>query len=194
MKKALPILLAALMSLSQVTAQDSARQLFDGGMMMHTGFMSVNIPALEYQAEGLSSGMGGTLRFHIGKHLRVGGEGAISTMPQLDNGSYFRTSWGGVVADMRWTVGRWMPYAGMAAGGGKVSTLLVFDGDDGDWVSEPDAVLHNEKFLYINPYLGIEYALTRAMHLTARIDRIFPWENSHVPTGFRLYFGFIFAH
>lgn len=169
-------------------------KLFDGGMMLHVGAVSGHISDLNYTAKGLTTGIGGTLRFHLGRHLRVGGEGFVSILSQLDNDSYVRLGWGGAVVDAYWTMGRWTPYIGLTLGGGNATTLLVFDGSSDDWVSEPDAVLHSESFMFVDPYLGIEYALTEAVHLTLRADRLTPFSHPYIPTGPRLYFGFIFTH
>ena len=79
-------------------------------------------------------------------------------------------------------------------GGGNASTLLVFDGNDSDWTVEPNAVLHNEKYMLLNPYIDLEYALTDAVHLTLKADRLTPLTGEAVPTGVRIYLGFIFAH
>lgn len=175
-----------------ISAQE--KHLFDGGMMLHAGYLSGDIDALGYNAKGMTYGIGGVLRFHIGNHLRVGGEGYVSNLGQMGNGSYVRMGWGGIVADGCWSLGRWMPYAGLCVGGGNASTLLMFNGDDSDWAMEPNAVLHNEMFMFLNPYLGLEYALTDAVHLTLKADRLTPLAGEAVPTGVRLYLGFIFAH
>lgn len=172
----------------------SAQQLFDGGMMVHSGFLHTNIQTLNYDAKGATFGIGGVLRFHIGNHIRVGGEGYVSTLNQMGNGSYIRTGWGGMVVDSYWQLRRWMPYAGLCIGGGNASTLLVFNGDDSDWGAEPVAVLHNGTFMFLNPYIGIEYALTDAVHLTLKADRLSPINSKDIPVGPRLYLGFIFAH
>ena len=112
----------------------------------------------------------------------------------MGNGSYIRTGWGGMVVDSYWQLRRWMPYAGLCIGGGNASTLLVFNGDDSDWGAEPVAVLHNGTFMFLNPYIGIEYALTDAVHLTLKADRLSPINSKDIPVGPRLYLGFIFAH
>lgn len=59
------------------------KQLFDGEMMVHTGYLIDNIPALDYKASGMSFGFGGVLRFHVGNHVRLGGEGYVSTLPRI---------------------------------------------------------------------------------------------------------------
>lgn len=192
MKRGLLLITLMLGLHNGISAQE--QQLFDGGMMIHTGYLNGNIEAIDYNAKGMTYGIGGVLRFHISNWFRVGGEGYVSTLTQMDNGSYVRMGWGGIVADGCWCLGRWMPYAGLCIGGGSASTLLVFNGDDGDWTSEPNAVFHNEVFMLINPYIGIEYALTDAVHLTLKADCLTPVTGEAIPTGLRLYLGFIFAH
>ncbi len=187
------LLLAALLMLLH-TGASAQRQLFDGGMMVHTGYLDGNVAALDYSAKGMTFGIGGVLRFHIGDVLRVGFEGYVSTLGQMDNGSYVRTGWGGLVVDGCWHLGRWMPYAGLCVGGGRASSLLMFAGDDSDWTPEPNVVLHNEMFMLVNPYIGVEYSLTDAVHLTLKADRLTPLSGEAIPTGVRLYLGFIFAH
>ena len=167
---------------------------FDGGMMVHAGLMKASYTSVDFQDSGATFGMGGTLRFHLGKRLRVGGEGCVSTMKHLGNSSYSRMSWGGVVIDASWTLGRWKPYIGGSFGGGKCSTLLIFEGDDHDWIAEPNTVLHNESFFFLNPYAGIEFALTEAVHLTFKVDRLIPLKAIDMPQGIRCYLGFVFAH
>ena len=81
---------------SSVPCHAQERQRFDGGMMVHTGCLHGNIKALNYEAKGPTFGLGGVLRFHLGNHFRVGGEGYVSTMHQMGNGSYICTSWGGI--------------------------------------------------------------------------------------------------
>ena len=183
MKKSALILLLLIFAIS-LKAQK--KQLFDGGMMVHTGYLFDNIPALDYKASGMSFGLGGV--------LRLGGEGYVSTLPQKRNGSHVRMGWGGMVADFYWPIKRWAPYVGLCVGGGKTSTLLVLDGSDRDWEAETNAVVHKEPFFFVNPYLGVEFALTDAVHLTLKADHLFPFKAEAVPAGVRVYFGFVFAH
>lgn len=181
-------------SLKSHAAGESQPQLFDGGMMVHTGYLSGRVEPLNYQASGYPFGIGGVLRFRVGSHLRVGTEGYVSTLGQLNNGSYLRMGWGGLLADIRWPARRIVPYAGLCLGGGKTTTLLMFDGSASDWKPETRAVLHSEPFMLVNPYFGIEYTLTTAVHITLKADRLVPLSGEAIPTGVRLYLGFIFAH
>lgn len=177
---------------SYAVAQE--KQLFDGGMMVHTGYLHGEINALEYKAAGATFGLGGVLRFHLGKHFRIGGEGYVSTLRQMHNGSYIRTGWGGFLADFYWRFGRWQPFAGLAVGGGKTNTLLLFEGSPDDWESETKAVMHRKGFCFVNPNVGVEFALTEAVHLTFKVDRLIPLTRAEMPNGVRFYFGVVFAH
>lgn len=174
--------------------QAQNHQRFDGGMMVHTGYLQNHFSVLDYDAQGMTFGLGGVLRFHLGNHFRVGGEGYVSTMKQMDNGSYIRTSWGGLLADAYWRFGRWQPYVGITVGGGKNSSLLMFEGSAEDWEAETDSFLHNESFFFVNPNIGVEFALTEAVHLTLKVDRLIPLSDIEMPTGVRCYLGFVFAH
>ena len=48
----------------------------------------------------------------------------------------------------------------------------------------------------LDPYVGIEYAVGKALRLTLRADWLlaFNKEGLNMPTGPRVYLGFIFAH
>ena len=48
---------------------------YDGGMMLHAGYVKTNVTPLDYKAEGITKGIGGAIRFHIGNHYRIGTEG-----------------------------------------------------------------------------------------------------------------------
>lgn len=167
---------------------------FDGGMMIHTGYLSATLPAQAYAASGMSFGIGGTMRFHVGKVVRIGGEGFISTLNLMGNGSYVRIGWGGVVAEARWQFGRWHPFAGATIGGGTAATLLVFDGEAEDWTAEPNTVFHSEGFMIADPHLGLEYALTERIMLTSRLSWLLPFREVDVPLGPRVFVGFAFRH
>lgn len=167
---------------------------FDGGMMLHTGYLSATLPAQSYTASGMPFGIGGTMRFHIGSVVRVGGEGFISTLNLMDNGSYVRIGWGGLVAEARWRLGRWQPFAGATVGGGTATTLLVFNGEADDWMAEPNTVFHSEGFMLADPHFGIEYALTERIVLTSRLSWLLPFRAVDVPLGPRLFVGFVFNH
>ena len=95
--------IAVLCLLLSVAATGQGKKLFrgfDGGMMVHTGYLSGKLDAIGYEAKGAPKGIGGVIRFHLGEHFRVGSEGYVSTLGQLGNGSYLKYGWGGLLADV----------------------------------------------------------------------------------------------
>lgn len=169
---------------------------YDGGMMLHTGYLSTHINPLGYDASGMTFGIGGAIKFHIGNHFRIGTEGYVSTMSQLDNGSYIKTFWAGLCSDWYWQKGKFMPYAGLTVGGGALTDYLMFEGDRNDWLPESKAVFNKTPFFALDPYIGCDYCLTKAMHLTLKFDCLsgFGGKDLFFPFGPRIYFGFIFFH
>ena len=99
-------------------AKDSTAifQGYSGGMMVHAGYLFGDNPAAvlpsgeSLSSQGITGGIGGSLRINLKRHLRVGCEGFVSTMNSqltsqrncLKSGSYVRTGWGGVLADACW--------------------------------------------------------------------------------------------
>lgn len=169
---------------------------YSGGMMLHTGYLSGCDNPRGYNPQGVTFGIGGVAKVHMGKHLRAGFEGYVSTMNLMDNGSYNKVFWTGLLADWYWKAGRFIPYAGLTVGGGMETSHYMFAGDKEDWISEPDAVFHKEAFFAVDPFIGVEYALTEAMHLTLKTDWLLALNKNgiNLPTGPRLYLGFIFSH
>lgn len=96
------MILTALCLLLAATAMAQKRKLlhgFDGGMMIHTGYLQGNLDAIDYTAKGAPTGIGGVIRLHLGNHFRIGSEGYVSTLGQRGNGSYLKYGWGGLLAD-----------------------------------------------------------------------------------------------
>ena len=84
-------LIALLLASSQAMATDNDNKRlirgYDGGMMLHAGYLCGNITPLSHQATGVTKGIGGVIRLRLGDHWRVGTEGYTSSMGQLGNGS-----------------------------------------------------------------------------------------------------------
>ncbi|MBQ1209304.1 MAG: DUF4491 family protein [Bacteroidales bacterium] len=170
-------------------------QGFDGGMMLHTGYLQTNIAPLgNYRADGAPFGIGGVARIHLGKHWRVGGEGYISTLSQLNNGSYIECGWGGVLADFYWIFGRFQPYVGLTIGGGALTHYLMFEEPASPWAPVGKTYFEEQGFMAIDPFVGCEFALTSVLHLNLKMDylcAIGP-AAATMPTGPRVYFGILF--
>ena len=179
-------------------------------MMVHAGYLfgenaGAVLPSMDnITPQGLTYGLGGSMRVNLKKHLRIGCEGFSSTMKSgatnknqvLQSGSYIRTGWGGVIADACWRLEKVWPYVGGSVGGGAMRSLYIVNGNQGDWTPEQTAVFHKQGFGYVNPYVGLDYCLTRRIHLTFRLDWMlaFAHEQLVYPTGPRLYIGILFCH
>ena len=154
---------------------------FQGGMMLHAGYLS-GAPAeksgsneipFSYNATGITRGLGGAARVRFGDYLRVGIEGYVSTMPlndDLSEGSYIASSWGGVLADFYLERRRWSFFTGATVGAGSRKNLLIFEGSMSDWEPEENAFFHKNFFVGIDPFVGVEFALTEVIHLVFRVD------------------------
>lgn len=185
-------------------------QGYSGGMMLHAGYLFGDNPAAvlsdgsSLSSKGMTCGIGGSLRVNLMRHLRVGCEGFVSTMNSqytnqrnyLQSGSYVRTGWGGVLADACWRGEHIWPFVGGSIGGGAMRTLAVSQGSEEDWLPEESAVLHKQGFMYINPYIGIDWCMTKRVHVCLRMDWMLAFAERSVlfPTGPRLYVGFMFCH
>lgn len=183
---------------SRTNTEDSRKFFngYDGGMMLHLGYVSTNVKPLDYKAEGITKGIGGAIRFHIGNHYRIGTEGYVSTVNPMNNGSFMKTFWAGLLNDFYWTLGRFMPYCGITIVGGTLTDCFIFDGNNHDWNKEQDVVINKTPFFAVDPIVGCDYCISDAVHLTFKIDLLFGFGNDDlfIPTGPRAYFGFIFFH
>jgi len=179
--------------------------------MLHAGYQfgqDRNAPATSdgrsTSPQGATFGIGGALRVHLWKHLRTGFEGYVSTMPSsmtdvhdiLQPGSYVRVGCGGILADCCWRLEKAWPYIGGAIGGGSMKGLYILDGNQDSWTQDPNSTFHKQSFFYVTPYVGCDYCLTRKVHITFRFDWMLAFHRSDLvlPTGPRLYFGFMFCH
>ena len=181
-----------------------------GGMMGHVGYLfghpaAAVLPSGESIAmQGMTYGLGGSMRVNLMKYLRVGCEGFSSNVKSgvtdqrdfLQKGSYIRTGWGGLIADACWRLEKVWPYIGGSVGGGAMRTLAVVEGSQDDWQTESTVVLHKQGFGYVNPYVGMDYCITRRIHATFRLDWMLAFADKQLvlPTGPRLYVGIMFCH
>ena len=206
------IVILFVFSCSAVAKNDSVAvfQGCSGGMMLHAGYLfgqnaSAVLPSGDSMSpEGLTYGLGGSMRVNLLKYLRIGCEGFSSTMKSavtnknelLQSGSYIRTGWGGLIADAGWRGEKVWPYIGASVGGGAMRSLYIVDGDESDWQPEVQSVFHKQSFGYVNPYVGMDYCLTRRIHATFRVDWMLAFAKQQLilPTGPRLYIGIMFCH
>ena len=181
-----------------------------GGMMVHAGYLfgqpaGAMLPTGEQiSMQGLTYGLGGSMRVNLWKYLRVGCEGFSSDLKTgvsdqyafLQKGSYIRTGWGGILADACWRGEKVWPYIGGSIGGGAMHSLMVVDGSQDDWTPETLSILNKQSFVYVGPYVGMDVCLTKRIHFTFRLDWMLAFAQKSIllPTGPRLYVGFMFCH
>lgn len=194
----LPVFAIILLIFNNLHCQEKPKvyQGFDGGMMIHSGFLSGNISPVGLQAKGAPVGLGGVVRVHLGSHCMIGSEGYVSTLRQLRNGSYIRYGWGGLLTEFYWPFKVAMPYAGLTIGGGSQTMMLLLEGDSGDWQKEDNAVFHKQGFFALSPFLGCDFIISQRFHLTLKADYLCPISHNKMltPNGVRLFVGFVFYH
>ncbi len=184
---------------AQEKKTDKAIKGFSGGMMVHTGCLFGFDNPYNYDATGATYGIGGVARLHLDRQFRVGFEGYVSTMNlhrNIASGSYNKMFWTGVLADRFWKFGKFYPYIGATVGGGIETSFYLFDGDKQDWTPEISSVYHKQPFFCVDPFIGVEYKVGKALRLTLKADWLLAVNSDGLnkPHGPRLYFGCIFAH
>ena len=195
----LSLFLVVLLPFCNIFAQESKEKLvrgYSGGMMVHTGFLSGSVQPIGYKASGFSFGLGGTLRVQLHNCFMVGGEGYVSTLHQMKNGSYLKYGWGGILVQYFWQCNKVMPYLGLTVGGGAQTSFLMFDGNQNDWEQEEKVIFHKQGFMALTPFAGCDFILTKIFRLTLKVDWLNTFGRSgyQMPTGPRLYFGVLFYH
>ena len=172
--------------------------------MLHAGWVTgtQHVGTTTYRADGLTRGIGGALRFHVGDYFRFGTEGFTSNLPQknrplADSGSYLKASWGGLLVDGCYPVGRFTPYAGVTVVAGGHRTLLYEGVDTG--AVPGTAYLRKGMFVGFDPFIGCDFALDHRIHLTLKIDCLQGFgvgksAGVRLPVGPRVFFGFMFCH
>lgn len=236
MRKIIVILTALLLPLCLMAQEQEAQSQtkekkkiytgFSGGMMVHIGYAFSKSPdemfrnSSIYSAankddlpkDGVTLGIGGAARVHLIDHIHLGVEGFVSTMPLMKSGSSVRAGWGGVLCDYFFTIGKVKPMLGMTIGGGSMKRLYVPSNAE-TTTSASSTLTYNASFtrtpfFFIDPYIGLEFELTKRIAIITRIDYLLPfgkkgsaldasditWSNFVTPNGPRLYLGFMFGH
>ncbi len=175
-----------------------------GGMMIHSGYLfskpykltSPTGEVFDEQAKGFPWGMGGALRVHFGKYLRVGMEGYVSNLYYGMNRSHAAMGWGGALIDHPIEYKRWTFYLGAVFGGGRYKHLVLLEDTPVDYILENKTSYRSYSMFIINPFIGFEYALTRKVHFTMKMDYMLNVSNPEddYATGPRLFVGILFHH
>ncbi len=195
MKKLIISALCLILAMMASAQEKKVLRGFDGGMMIHTGFLQGNLDAIGYQAQGMPLGIGGVVHLHLADHFRVGGEGYVSRLNQRGNGSYLNYGWGGILADYYAVFGKFQPYAGLTLGGGAMTTLLMEENPSSPWAPIDGTIFNRQGFMAIDPFIGCDFIVSGPMHLTLKVDYLCALgKGSLLPHGPRIYFGFLFSH
>ncbi len=180
---------------------------FSGGMMLHAGYVSAgNITILDaaggvvpgqstQNIKGVTTGIGGAMKFHFGRLLRVGAEGYVTTLNYGKHGSNIRIGWGGLLADCMWeNSSRFSPFAGATIGGGSAANLTLAADTPEDFVAEEGASFRKYGFMCAVPFAGVEFAATSRIRVVFKVDYMLTLSGRRpdFPQGPRFYIGFLF--
>ena len=176
---------------------------FSGGMMVHSGYLQSkdftiatnNGQSLQtLQAKGVPFGIGGAAKVHLGKYLRVGGEGYVSNLNYGEYNSIFSLSYGGVLVDCIWQNKRFSPYIGVLFGGGSTQNTTLFASTPDDFIAEENVSYRKNSFLALTPFVGVEYALNDKIRLTLKADYLLNLNSApnDFASGVRVFIGFMF--
>ena len=176
-------------------------QGYSGGMMLHTGYLFGGDLYLydnpkPIKIQGIPFGIGGTIRFCFGEHLRIGTEGYASNLTYGEkNNSFLSLGWGGVLIDCQWKIKKISIFCGGTFGGGRVKNVVVVENNIINPL-ETNAVYRKHGMLIIAPFIGMEYAINSRIRLISKIDCItnLTKRQPDFAIGPRIYIGFGFFH
>jgi hypothetical protein len=168
------------------------RELFRGGMFLHTGYQknNLNFP----NVDGLIYGIGGKISFRFGEHLRIGTEGYVSTFNYKTNEGNYKIGWGGLLTEYQFTNKKLNPVAGISFGAGKVHDLFVLSGDFEDNFIDQTIYKVYPTFI-LSPHFSLEYTVTESINLVLKADyQFYPGIQfpDYISKGARFYFGVLF--
>ena len=171
---------------------------FCGGMMAHTGDQFGGDNPRGFEPNGATFGLGGVAKLQFTKHFRAGFEGYFSSVglrKEVLSGSHNKVFWSGALVDWFCQQGRFYPFAGLSVGGGMETSLYMFQGNKHDWEPEKEIIYRKQPFGYVDPFVGCDFAVGKAIRLTLKADWLMAFNNEGLnrPLGPRVYFGIIFA-
>ena len=186
------LLLFIFVFVSLFSLAQNRRELFRGGMFLHSGYVQnqLDFPAVD----GLVTGIGGKITFRIGSHLRFGTEGYVSNYAYPDNEGQYKLGWGGLLAEYQFNDKRIAPVFGVTFGGGKVHDLFVISGNLKDNLSDETIYKVYSSFI-ITPHFSLEMRMSDHINLVGKVDYVFyPGieYSDYIAKGPRFYFGVLF--
>lgn len=176
---------------------------FIGGMMLHSGYVqsgsfqvtSHSGAAHDITMAGAPHGIGGSIRFMFGNHLRVGAEGYVSNLVYGEHRSHAETGWGGILADCAWHLKGCSIFAGGTIGGGSQTNTIIITSTGNDYNTD-DIAYRKFGFMALAPFAGVEICLTSKVNLTLKADWLLNLSNRQddFTSGPRIYVGVMFGH
>lgn len=186
------LLILSLLFLTLVSVAQNHRELFRGGMFLHTGYVQNQLDFPE--VNGLVSGIGGKITFRTGEHLRLGTEGYVSNFGYGENEGQYKLGWGGLLAEYQFNENRIAPVVGLTFGGGKVHDLYLLSGNYHD--NGADAAIYKVYSSFIvTPHFSLEMRMSDHINLVTKVDYlIYPGTefSTELANGPRFYFGVLF--
>lgn len=168
------------------------RELFRGGMFLHTGYVrnQLDFP----QVNGMVTGIGGKITFRTGTHLRFGTEGYVSNYGYKGNEGQYKLGWGGLLAEYQFNNHKIAPVFGITAGGSKVHDLYLLEGNYRDNTAD-NAIYKVYASFVLTPHFSLEMSVSDHINLVCKLDYVFyPGIGfpDYVGKGPRFYFGILF--
>lgn len=185
------ILLIFLALATTAFSQEEKKDIFCGGMFLHTGYLT-NTRTTE-NIDGLCEGLGGQLSFFVGDNLRIGTEGYASTAKYKGDG-FYKLGWGGLMFGYEFNKWKLIPVISCTIGGGSVKDLYIINANTTD--NNPDNVIFRKySVMLISPSLSFEYPLTSIIHIVTKFDYVLSLSSNNktdYANGPRAYVGVLF--
>ncbi len=176
-----------------LTHKLEAKIRYQGGMLIHSGYLSVEHP--ENKQNGLCYGFGGQLVFLISEHIRAGAEGYTSYFHYPQDNGIFRLGWGGILFGYQFSNKKIRPGLNFTFGGGGVNDMQFIEVDASDY--EADRIIYRRFAVMIfAPAISAEYTLKSKFTAVVKIDYLVPLagsKTSNLTAGPRLYIGLLFS-
>ena len=157
-------------------AQDTESNIYSGGMLIvQPGYLMADNTFGSINT--FSTGIGGILRFYLGKHFTagiLGGNTGGHYNTQGSETSYLKLGYGGAFAGYSLRKNDWRFTSAVSIGGGSVKNLHVNE-QIGNKLN--DAHYFKYATPVVIPFISVDRSLTKRLYLTAQISGIFFTEN-----------------